>query len=128
MNTKTHETEIGNYDIKIEVTLTEDVDGWLTGTADVAGTMRDYRSKRIGFDGLRVGCYIDCDNDHDSWSADMEGARVLSALVSGEGSPRPFDINPGNWCELFPIDCDQICGIVCGLLREAHAEAQEVES
>jgi len=84
---------------------------WLNGTADIRCSSLRGNIK------IKVGCWLDTDDDDQLWNSSHEGGRVLKSIITGkpeEFSEEPFIPN------LFPEITEEIGGYICKELREQY--------
>ena len=117
-------TEISDFEASgVKCHREEDISGeWITGEiafssrAGMCGQAIDYS--------IRCACWSDTDDDNDSWCADMEGARVIMAIVGMDAKDIDRDTEPSQVIHLFPAECERLGHRIVAVLRAALEAAK----
>jgi len=85
---------------------------WLSGKAEIrcSDILRNTLT-------IKIGCWLDTDDDHQLWNISHEGGRILKSIITGE--PEEFAEEVA-MPYLFPEITEQIGSYVCEELREQY--------
>lgn len=113
-------TRIGRIQVEVDIPETgirySPEEKWIETDAEVDAEVPSgfhYGSR------IRLGCYVDgTENDHQAWSLEMEGARLLAAVCTTEHTT---ETDPGFFRFAFP----ELCADLGRQIRDALVEAWE---